>query len=201
MQNRKFRFGWVCAVALAAPLFLTSWLFSGRAPVQAAVAAAQDAPATESPSAGPGIPFTADKLASLLPATVYFQGRSAPLQMRNAAGTTFGTDRILWASLVDTSGYSTSVQERYQFYLVSEGALRVGGTPVPAGAYGAGFLGERFLLMDLGGHTIAEGPLQTDTALRRPRPLQMSADGPSSVKLYLGRHWVLLQPDTKSGKP
>lgn len=142
-----------------------------------------------------GVPFTPEQLASMLPATVYFQGRSAPLQLRNAAGTTFGKQATVWAAPVDTSGYSTSVQERYQFYLVSEAALVFGGTHLPAGAYGAGYIGERFVVMDLGGHTIGEGDTQMDASLRRPRPLQMVADGPSSVKLYLGRHFVLLQAD------
>ncbi len=142
-----------------------------------------------------GVPFSSEKLGSLLPATVYFQEKTAPLQLRNAAGTTFGNQAIVWASLVDTSGYSTSVQERYQFYFVTESGLRFGSVHLPAGAYGGGYVGNRFVLMDLGGHSIGEGDTEMDANLRRPRPLQMVADGPTSVKLYLGRRWVLLQAD------
>ncbi len=199
MQDRRSRPGLLRAITFAAPLLLAPALAKGTPPPAPFVGDLQAA--TANSPAGPGVPFTADKLSSLLPATVYFQGRSAPLQLRNAAGTTFGPDQILWASLVDTSGYSTSVQERYQFFLVTEGPLRIGGTAVPAGAYGAGFVGDHFLLMDPGGHTIAQGPLQTDTGLRRPRPLQMVADQPSSIKLYLGRHWVLLQADPNGHRP
>lgn len=183
----------------AALLALSPALAGAVIPREAAaqpVAPQGNAPAAVSAN-GAGVPFTAEKLTSLLPATVYFQGRSAPLQLRNAAGVTLADGQIVWASLVDTSGYSTSVQERYQFYLVTEGPLRVGDASIPAGAYGAGFLGDHFLLMDLGGHTLAQGPLQNDTALRRPRPLQIQADSPSAVKLYLGRHWVRLQADKK----
>ena len=135
----------------------------------------------------------------MLPATVYFQGKSATIQMRNAGGVTFASGAPVWVALVDSSGYSSSVQERYQFYLVTEGPLRVGDAAIPAGAYGGGFLGDHFLLMDIGGHTVAQGPVQLDQALRRPRPLEIVADSVNSVKLYLGRHWVLLQagPDTK----
>ncbi len=156
----------------------------------------QTSAATDAGAAQPGTPFSADKLAALLPSTVYFQGRSAPLQIRNAGGTTFAGGQVVWAALVDTSGYSTSVQERYQFDLVGEGPLRLGDASLPAGAYGAGFVGDRFLVMDLGGHTLVEGALQMDASLRRPRPLQVVADQPSSVKLYLGRHWVALQAGT-----
>ena len=141
----------------------------------------------------PGVPFSADRLASLLPPSVYFQGRSAPIQIRNAAGVSLANGAVVWATLVDVSGYSTSVQDRYQFYFVTEGPLFFGKTTLPAGAYGGGFLGDHFLLMDLGGHTLAEGPLQEDATLRRPRPLMMVPVSPSSVRLYLGRHWVLVQ--------
>jgi hypothetical protein len=156
-------------------------------------ALAQAAPtATSAPATAPGQPFRAERLAQLLPPSVYFQGRTAALQVRNAGGTTFSNGAILWASLVDTSGYSTAVQERYQFYLVTEGALRIGDKTVPAGAYGGGFVGDRFVLMDVSGKTLAEAPLQNDAAMRRPRPLQIMADTPGSVKLYLGRRWVTL---------
>ena len=141
----------------------------------------------------PGMLLPPDQLAHLLPETVYFQGRTAPLQLRNAAGTTFGHGAMLWVALVDASGYATGIQERYQFYLVPEGPVRVGETQLSAGAYGGGFVGDRFLIMDLGGHTVAEGPAVADTVLARPRPLQFLPDTPSSVKLYLGRRWVTLR--------
>jgi hypothetical protein len=154
---------------------------------------AQNAARAQSAPATPGAVFTADQLATLLPPSVYFQGRTAPLQVRNAGGATLANGGIVWASLVDASGYATSVQERYQFYLVTEGPLKVGDAQLAAGAYGGGFVGNQFVLMDLGGHTIAQGPLQTDAAMTRPRPLQIVPDTLSSVKLYLGRRWVSLQ--------
>ena len=132
-------------------------------------------------------------MARLLPATVYFEGKTAPLQLRNAAAVRFGDNATVWASLVDTSGYASDVQARYQFYLVTESALLVGQATLAAGAYGGGFLGDRFLIMDLGGHTLAEGDLLTDPGIKRPRPLQILPDTPDAVKLYLGRHWVRLK--------
>lgn len=158
----------------------------------------QQAPASRVASI-PGTPFTPEALQNLLPATVYFRGKSAPIQLRNAGAVRFGEDATVWAALVDTSGYATDVQERYQFYLVTETPLLLGGIKLAAGAYGAGFLGDRFLVMDLGGHTVAEGPLQLDPALKRPRPLQMLPDTPTSVKLYLGRHWLQLESASRTG--
>ena len=144
-------------------------------------------------STSPGTPFTADRLNKLLPPSVYFQGRTAMLQLRNAGGTAFAGNTILWAALVDTSGYASDVQERYQFYLVTEGPLQIGTASLPAGIYGAGFIGERFLVMDVGGHSVAEGTTQMDGGLQRPRPLQVLPESPTSVRLYLGRRWVTLK--------
>ncbi len=180
-------------LAQAGALLLGATLLAG--PVQGVGAAQTPAPAAEKVAAtpGPGVPFTPEKIASLLPQTVYFAGRTAPLQLRNASGTKFASGSILWVSLVDSSGYSSSVQERYQFYLVTEGPLRVGDVALAAGAYGGGFVGDHFVLMDLGDHTVGEGPTQEDAAMRRPRPLQIVADQPNTVKLYLGRKWVTLR--------
>lgn len=147
------------------------------------------------PAAQPGVPYNAQQLAGLLPPAVYFQGQTANLQLRNAGAVKFGSGAIAWVCLVDSSGYASDVQERYQFYLVTETRLRVGDAELPAGAYGGGFLKDRFLIMNLGGHTIAEGPVQTDATLQRPRPLQLQPDSSTSVKLFLGRRSVLLRAD------
>lgn len=171
-------------------------LLVGTFPGGLARAAALQAPGPGAQASRPGVPFTADKLNSLLPTAVYFQGRTAPLQLRNSGGTDFGNGRIVWVSLVDSSGYASSVQERYQFYLVTEGPLQFGSARIAAGAYGGGFLGDHFVLMDLGGHTVAEGPISADPALARPRPLQVVGASPDAVKLYLGRNWVLLHSTT-----
>ncbi len=159
-------------------------------PAAAPLASAPQAVTTSAASASPeGQPLSPEAVAKLLPATVYFQGKTAPIQLRNAAAVPLG-GAIVWAALVDTSGYASEVQERYQFYLVTEIPLLVGQTTLAAGAYGGGFLGERFLVMDLGGHTVAEGDLHQDPGMKRPRPLQMLPDSPDTVKLYLGRRWV-----------
>lgn len=165
-------------------LLSTCLLLAPALPAQTpAAATAQAAPA-------PGVPFTAAQLSALLPPSVYFQGKTASLQLRNAGGVDFPGNAVLWAALVDTSGYSTAVQEKYQFYLVTEAPVSFGGKPLPAGAYGCGFVGDSFVVMDVGGHTLLQGPLETDTALKRPRPLQLVSDGQDAVRLYLGRHWV-----------
>ena len=137
--------------------------------------------------------FSPEEVQGTFPPSVYFQGRSAPLQLRNAAAIRFAGDAIFFAGLVDSSGYASSVQEKYQMYVICERPTLFGGKLLQAGAYGAGFVGERFLVMDLGGRNIAEGQTQTDAQMARPRPLQLLQPGKASAKLYLGKRWVSVE--------
>ena len=164
-----------------------------------AIAAQTSAPPPATSSLPEGTLFSPAQLASLLPATVYFQGRTASLQLRNAAGLHFGGKSILWTALVDTSGYASDVQERYEFYLVTEGTLRIGTTVLQPGAYGGGFPGGHLVIMDLGGHTLAQGPTQDLPQAVRPRPLQLLLTAPDAVNLCLRRQCVVIHALPNSG--
>ncbi len=136
----------------------------------------------------------AAELERLLPATVFFSGQSAPLQLRNSAGFRTATGRVLWAGLVDTSGYSTGVREKYQFYFVTEVPVRAGTLTIQPGVSGGGYLADHpFVLLDVAGNEIGRTPLIEDKQLHRPRPLQMTTDV-GSLRLYLGRQYAVLTP-------
>lgn len=159
---------------------------------------AQGTPQTSSTTvAGSSSPalLSPEQIGKLLPATVYFRGQTAPLQLRNAAAGRYPDGGVVWASLVDTSGYSTSVRERYQFYLVTEAPLLIGAKVLLAGAYGAGFLEDgTFVIMDVGGHDVLLSRTERDENMHRPRPLQLVAGAsPEELRLYLGRSFVLLK--------
>jgi hypothetical protein len=134
--------------------------------------------------------LTPSQLEGLLPATVYFRGKSAPIQLRNAAGVRFGSDGYLLATIVDTSGYASSVQETYQMYLITEIAVTVSGQHLSPGAYGAGLVNGKFTVMDVGGHNLLQASATLDESMKRPRPLQLVTDATGSVRLYLGRNWI-----------
>jgi hypothetical protein len=112
-------------------------------------------------------------LEKLFPAKVYYNGQTAPVEMRN------------------TSGYSTGVASKYQGYLITEVPLKIGGKRLPAGAYGFGFLdGGKFLVTDLGGGDVLTAQTATDAALSRPRPLEVTVDPAGGYRLYSGRTCV-----------
>ena len=136
--------------------------------------------------------LTGTELTRIVPTGFYFQGLSAPTQMRNAAAARFGTDRYVISGLVDTSGYSADVRAKYVGFLITDSAITLNGELLPAGAYGFGFATEgKMTVMDLAGKDLLSVPVTNDKALRRPRPLMMSAD-PGGVRLYNGRDYVVI---------
>jgi len=175
---------------LSLALLLPSLALAQSSPTSAP---APVAPATSATSAAIAL-LSPEQVAKLLPPSVYFRGQTAPLQLRNAAAARFPDGAILFASLVDTSGYSTSVRERYQFYFVTEAPLTVGDKTLAPGAYGAGFLEDgAFVVMDIGGHDVLLSRIERDDGLHRPRPLQLEAGTtPQELRLYLGRSFVTL---------
>ncbi len=95
-----------------------------------------------------------DITGKIFPDQVFFRGQVAPVQMRNTGGIRFGDDFYVLAGLVDNSGYSTSIRQKYQGYLITEVTLEMGGQKLAPGAYGVGFIaGNRFVVMVLGGIT------------------------------------------------
>jgi hypothetical protein len=132
------------------------------------------------------------ELTRVVPTGFYFQGLSAPTQMRNAAAARFGTSRFVIAGLVDTSGYSSDVRAKYVGFLITDSAITLNGESLPAGAYGFGFATEgKLTVMDLAGKDLVSVAITNDKALRRPRPLMMSADK-GGVRLYNGRNYVVI---------
>lgn len=128
--------------------------------------------------------------AKIFPAQVFFRGQVASVQMRNTGGIHFGDDAYVLACLVDSSGYSSDIRQKYQGYLISEVALNVGDQKLPAGAYGFGFLkGDKFVAMDLGAHDVLQGSTVKDTEIKRPVPLQIVSAG-GKYRLYVGRDYV-----------
>lgn len=132
------------------------------------------------------------ELTRVVPNSFYFQGLSAPTQMRNTAAVRFGKDRYVISGLVDTSGYSADVRAKYVGFLITDSAISLNGESLPAGAYGFGFANEgKLTVMDLGGKDLLSVPVTNDKDLKRPRPLMMSAD-PGGVRLYNGKDYVVI---------
>ncbi len=141
-----------------------------------------------------------EQAGAILPEKVFYRGLSAPVQMRNSAGVRFADSKLVLAALVDTSGYSSTVQETYQAYLITEVPLMLGDKLLVPGAYGFGFIGnDKMVVMDLGANQLLATKTTRDATLARPNPLQILPDPASTshYRLYLGRSYVTFEAAPK----
>jgi len=154
----------------------------------------RNAPAAKAggPPAGQDKVLTPSEITpKIFPEHVFFRGQVAPAQLRNTGGVHFADDLFVLAGLVDSSGYSTAIKEKYQAYLLSEVTLEIGGQSLKPGAYGFGFVNGKFILMDLAANNLIEAAGQRDAEMKRPVPLQVAVspvDG--SYRLYVGRDFI-----------
>lgn len=133
------------------------------------------------------------ELTRVVPTSFYFQGQSAPTQMRNAVAAQLGPKRFVLGGMVDTSGYSSDVQAKYQGFLITDSPITVGGSRLPTGAYGFGFSADGWLnVMDVGGQRVLSVRARDGERIQRPRPLMMTVVQ-RGIRLYSGRSFVLIE--------
>ena len=136
--------------------------------------------------------LTGAELTRVVPPGFYFQGLSAPTQMRNSAAARFGSKRYVIAGLVDTSGYAADVRAKYEGFFITDSPISINGTSLGTGAYGFGFSDKgKMQILDLAGNQVISVSTTKDAVLKRPRPLMMmkSADG---VRFYNGKDYVTI---------
>ena len=132
------------------------------------------------------------ELTRVMPPGFYFQGLSAPTQMRNSAAARFGSKRYVIAGLVDTSGYAADVRAKYEGFFITDSPIKINGSDLGIGAYGFGFSDDgKMQILDLAGDQLLSVSTTKDSALKRPRPLMMmkAADG---LRLYNGKDYVTI---------
>ena len=136
--------------------------------------------------------MTDQQVARIVPAAFYFQGQSAPTQMRNATAMRLGEDRHVIAGLVDTSGYAAEVRAKYEGFLITDLPITINGEALGIGAYGFGFSNDgKFSVMNIAGDQMLSVATTKDNALKRPRPLMM-AESDNGIRLYSGKDYVVI---------
>ncbi len=132
------------------------------------------------------------ELARVVPPGFYFQGLSAPTQMRNSAAVRFGAKRYVIAGLVDTSGYAADVRARYEGFFITDSPVTINGSELSTGAYGFGFTDNgKMQILDLAGNQILSVQMTKDAELKRPRPLMMAKTA-NGIRLYSGKDYVAI---------
>jgi hypothetical protein len=130
------------------------------------------------------------ELNRVVPPGFYFQGLTAPTQMRNSAAARFGAKRFVIAGLVDNSGYAADVRAKYEGFFITDSPISINGSDLGVGAYGFGFSDQgKMQILDLAGNQILSVATTKDSELKRPRPLMMTRAG-DGIRFYSGKDYV-----------
>lgn len=139
--------------------------------------------------------LSSDELKKAVPTEYFFRGQKAPVQVRNSVGFQLADGKLMLAALVDASGYSTAIQQKYQGMLITETTLKIGGSELKPGQYGFGFSADgKFMVMDVANNDVLSAPSETETALQHAVPLRMVENG-AGYKLYAGKKWVEIKTE------
>ena len=134
----------------------------------------------------------AAELKQLVPHDFFFAGKTAPVQLRNSAGVRFANGKLLLAALVDTAGYSSAIEEKYQGLFITETALHIEGTTLKPGAYGFGFRAGKFTVMDVAANDVLSVAAQSDDKVKPVMPLKI-VEQAGGYRLYAGKSFVTVQ--------
>ena len=149
---------------------------------------ARSAPRNHAFAVETGRPFDA-----ALPHDFYLEGNAIPTEKRNAALLVTPSGKQLLFALLDTSGYSSEVQQKYIGMIIAEGPVMIGGARIPVGSYGFGLKkagGKTFLaIYNQAGTRMGSCLMKMDSRLQAPRQLQVILAG-AAARLYIGRDWV-----------
>lgn len=136
------------------------------------------------------------ELSRVIPPGFYFQGLSAPTQMRNSGAVRFSTNRYVLAGLVDTSGYAADVRAKYEGFFITDSPIAISGAELGTGAYGFGFSNDGKLnILDLAGNQLLSVSTTKDSSLKRPRPLAIIKTG-NEIRFYRGKDYAVISVRT-----
>jgi len=136
--------------------------------------------------------LSGEELNKIAPTGFFYRGQSASTELRNSAGIRTEGDNYVLVGLVDTAGYASSVAEKYQGFFITEVKVKVEGSELAPGEYGFGFVGEKFVITDVGANDVLSVSSKRDDNLKRAMPLRIAKEG-DAYRLYAGKKYVTLE--------
>lgn len=126
----------------------------------------------------------------------YLEGNAIPAEKRNAALLKTPAGARVLLAMIDTTGYSSQIQQKYEGLIISEGSFTVCGLKVGVGSFAFGHTKPaatsnedmKLALYDQAGGKLGECAGKKDAAMAQPKPLQVVAAKGQAAKLYLGRY-------------
>ncbi len=136
--------------------------------------------------------LAAGELKTVVPSSFFYRGQSASTQMRNSAGIRTQDQKYVLAGMVDTSGYASSIAQKYQGFFITEVKVKIEGSELNPGEYGFGFMGDKFVVTDVGANDVLSVSSKKDDNLKRAVPLKIAKEG-EAYRLYAGKKYVTVQ--------
>jgi len=138
---------------------------------------------------------------SALPNDFYLEGNRIPTEKRNAAllKTPAGARAVL--ALIDTTGYSSQIKQKYIGMIITEGNLSMCGNSLSVGSYGFGLdrpaptsnADAKFFLYNQAGQKVGECSAKKDTSIKQPSPFKVVVGKDGTATLQLARYVVELK--------
>ena len=133
----------------------------------------------------------APDMANLMPATVFFRGQVATVQARNSGGVKLADGMFVLCALVDTSGYSTAVQQKYQAYFITEVTLDINGQTLTGSLRRWFCRGQQIPGDGSWRPRPVHGRRHARHRIKAPDPVQVLDDTTASrYRLYINRNYV-----------
>lgn len=132
-----------------------------------------------------------DDLKMIVPSHYFYRGQSASVQLRNSAGVRTKEQKYVLAGLVDLSGYASDIAQKYEGFFITEVKLKIGESELAPGQYGFGFVGDKFIVTDVGAHDLLSVSFKKDDDLKRPMPLKIVEEA-GNYRLCAGKKYVTL---------
>ncbi len=154
------------------------------------------------PGQGSFEPVTGKAFDSAVPKDFYLEGNAIPTEKRNAVLVRTPARARLLLALIDTTGYSSQIRQKYVGMIIAEGKVSVCGQALGVGSYGFGLDrprdpsegGAMFFAYNQAGEKLIECAAQRDSKIKNPRPLQVVSEKGEAARFYLGRYWLELGP-------
>jgi hypothetical protein len=144
---------------------------------------------------------TGDAFVRAVPGDFYLEGNRIPVEKRDAALLKNGKGGRVVAALINTTGYSSQIKQKYIGMLITETKISVCGNPIGVGSYGFGLdrppagsnAAAVFKLYDQAGEKVFECTVQKDNNIKQPKPLAVSTPKGTPARLELGKYAVEIE--------
>jgi hypothetical protein len=143
-------------------------------------------------------PVSADAFTRAVPADFYLEGNRIPVEKRNTAVLKNANGARMVIGLIDTTGYSTQIKQKYIGMLITEMPISVCGIAVGVGSYGFGLdrpaptstADAPFKVYNQAGEKLGECAAKKDDSIKQAKPLATITPQGGPAKVYLGKYVI-----------